>query len=129
MGMKKVLFGLAIVVLLSGCIHEPMGVHLVGAPPGPPPNPTKVAACKKTRFWHNFWVLSGSLFGGAAGASGGASAISDNQNVKTGVAIGAAGAGVMAAVATTAAGIEADEYTTDNCQQILQEDANASAAP
>ncbi len=127
--MKSLFLIPVLAVFLVGCIKEPVGVHLVGAAPTTPPDPARVASCKSTRTWHTIWVLSGSIFGGAAGAGGGAAAGFDNTNVKTGIAIGVAASGLLAAISTAAAGIEADQYSTDNCQQILQQDANVSATP
>ena len=116
---------------LVGCIHEPTGEHLLGAKlgdaPPPPPAPALVASCQSTRTWHNIWVLAGSVFGGAGGLTGAAATISSNSTVQEGIAIGAVTAGLIGAVSTAAAGITADSYSTQNCQQILQQSAAASA--
>lgn len=123
--------GLVVVLGMSsvGCIHEPMAQHLMGGPPAPPPpDQSRVAACEKTKNWHNAWVLMGTIFGGIAGSGGAADALSTDKNVQTGIGIGVVASGVLAAVSSTAAGFEADTYSTNNCQQILQQAADASWA-
>jgi hypothetical protein len=130
--MTKNLFGAMVLALgLVGCIHEPTGEHLLGAKLGdaapPPPSPALVASCQTTRTWHNMWVLTGSVFGGAGGLTGAAATISSNTTVQQGIAIGAIAAGLFGAISTAAAGITADSYATENCQQILQQAAAASA--
>lgn len=115
-------------VLLVGCIHEPLAAHPLGGPANapPPPDPARVASCKSTRSWHNAWVLAGTVFGGLSGAGGAADALSSDKGVQTGIGIGVISAGVLAAISSTAAGFTADSYATDNCQQILQQAADAS---
>jgi hypothetical protein len=126
--------GLAVVLGMSsvGCIHEPVALHLMGGPlgtaPPPAPDPARVASCKTTKNWHNAWILAGTIFGGLSGAGGAADAISSDKGVQTGVGIGVISAGVLAAISSTAAGFTSDTYATDNCQQILQQAADASAA-
>lgn len=115
-------FGLCLV----GCIHAPTGGMAV-APGTPAPSPTAVAACQKERTWHNIWTVSASLFGGLAGAQGTVDAVVTDKTAQTGIGIGAAATGVLAAISATAAGIEADSYATDNCQVILMQAASAAA--
>jgi branched-subunit amino acid ABC-type transport system permease component len=128
----KALFCVPVFALLVGCIHEPVASHLMGGAPEkatPPPDPAKVSACKTERTWHNVWVLSGTVLGGAGGLSGSMSAVSSDPNVQRDVAIGAAVAAVLAGLASAAAGITADNYSTDNCPQILQEAADSAPEP
>lgn len=117
-------------VFVVGCIHEPVGVHLMGVPVGgPSPDPAHVSSCKTTRFWQNFWAVGGALSGAAAAATGGATAIpNESDSVKTGAAITAAATGILAALATASGGIESAEFSTDNCEQILQDYENASVS-
>lgn len=131
--MKQLALVMAAVLSLSsvGCIHEPIAIHHYGGAFGaapPPPDATRVASCKTTRSWHNFWVLAGSVFGGAGGAGGTADALTDNKDVQLGIGIAVAVAGVFGAIATAAAGITSETYATDNCEQILQQAADASAS-
>jgi hypothetical protein len=117
---------LAVLALsLVGCLHEPQVIphdSLLGAEDRAvePPTPAQVASCKSTRSWHNFWILSSAILGGAGGATGAGAAISDDKTVQEGVAIGAVSAGILAAFSTAEAGITADTYSTNNCVQVLQ---------
>ena len=131
--MKHVLwFGLAVVLSMSsmGCIQMPAAHPRLGGALGaaPPPDPTRVASCKTTRSWHNFWVLAGSVFGGIGGAGGPITALTDDKNAQLDIGIGIGVAGVFALISTTAAGITADTFATDNCEQILQQAPDASAS-
>jgi hypothetical protein len=120
--------------MLVGCIREPtsnlMGAPAPGTPPPQPPPASEVQSCESTRTWHNIWVLSGTLFAGIGGAGGTVSAIdaNDSHNVQVGLGIGIAAAAVLGGLATAAAGITADNYSTDNCPAILQQQAAATAA-
>ena len=123
----KALSCLALSVLLVGCIHAPQGhARTLGATAMTPPNPAQVAACEKTRNWHNAWVLSGTILAGLAGAGGGVSGFDSDKTVQTGVGISAIAAGVLAAISTGAAGIESDTYATNGCPAVLLAQANAT---
>jgi hypothetical protein len=129
----KVLFCLLPLVCI-GCIREPtsnlMGAPAPGTPPPPAPPASEVQACESTRTWHNVWVLSGTVLGGIGGAGGTVTAVdsNDSHNVQVGLGIGIAAAAVLGGLATAAAGITADNYSTDNCPSILQQQAAAAAA-
>lgn len=124
--MKKL--ALCLVLALTGCIRAPAAGGLGVAPGTPAPSPQQVSSCETTRTWHNIWTISASLFGAAAGAQGGADAISTNHDVQVGIGIGVAASGLLAAVSATAAGMEADTYSTNNCQTVLSQAANVSSA-
>jgi hypothetical protein len=114
----KMLLILSLMLAATGCIS----VHpsKFGLPAGTPaPTPAQIDSCEKTRTWHNVWTMLGTVFGAGAGAGGTASAITQDKTAQEAVAISAAGSGLLAAISTTAAGIEADNYSTDNCPAIL----------
>lgn len=129
MGMKA-LFCVPL-LLVVGCIHKPVARHPMGASATSTqaPDPAQVASCEKTRTWHNVWILSGTVFGGVASSGGAADALTTNKNVQTGVGVGVIAAGILAATSAAAAGITADTYATGNCQQILQQSADAAPPP
>jgi len=118
-------------LFLVGCLHEPqalprdgrLGAEKVAAPP---PTAQQIASCKSTKSWHNAWILTSAILGGAGGATGSAAAITSNVDVQHGVAIAAVSAGLIAVLATAEAGITADDYSSANCVQILQEAAGAT---
>jgi hypothetical protein len=118
---------LCLAPFLVGCIHKPTADHLLADSPNPPPppSPTAVAACEKTREWQNIWTITGTLASGLAGSGGAADALDKNTTVQTGVGVTVIVMGVLAAVSTTASGIDANTYATDNCSSILQQAANA----
>ena len=120
----KSLLTLVLCLPLVGCIHAPQGQHLLGASQAAPPSPAAVASCEKTRTWHNTWTLGGMVLGGIAGAGGGVDAVDSNKSVQTAVGVTAVVAGVLAAAATAAGGIEADTYSTNGCAAVLQANAN-----
>jgi hypothetical protein len=124
-GMKYLAL-LAFTPLLVGCIHEPVAGSLAVAPGTSGPSAQQVSSCRTTRTWHNIWTIAGTVFGGAAGAQGTADAVVKDQTTQTAIGIGVASAGVLAAISAAAAGIEADAYSTDNCQAILSQ---AAATP
>jgi hypothetical protein len=112
---------------LMGCIHAPTAGSLAVTPGVPSPTQAQIDACEKTRTWHNVWTIMGTVSGALSGAGGGAETIvQDNKTAVTGIAIGSAAFGVLATVAATAAGMEADAYSTANCQTVLSQ---APAAP
>ncbi len=113
--------------LLPGCIGMPQ--PKMGAGPGAvPPTPQQVSNCQTTRTWHNAWTLLGTVFGGVGGASGTAETLTQDKTAQTGIAIGIAGAGLVAAVSAAAAGIESEAYATQNCNAVLSASAYAGAA-
>jgi hypothetical protein len=120
-------------VIIDGCIAvHPISVvpgqGLRVAPPPIPPNPILVQSCESTRTAHNTWTLLGAFFGGAAGTSGAVDAVTTNKTVQAAVGIGIAASGILAAISTTAASIEADNYSTNGCAAILSA-AAASSLP
>jgi hypothetical protein len=112
---------------LLGCIHRPTG-SLALTPGTPAPTPQQVSSCESALTWHNVWTLLGAGMGGVAGAEGSIDAVTTNKTVQTGVGIGVAAAGVLAAISGVAAGIESSSYATGNCQVILSQ-SNAAATP
>lgn len=116
---------LVLAVLLPGCIRAPTAHPHLGIATAPPP-PALVPACQTLRTWQNVWVVSGTILSALGGSAGGAEALSTDKGYQTGVAIGALAAGVLAAVATTAAGIDASSYALDDCQVVLQQAADAT---
>ncbi len=119
--MKYLLFPVLSLTLL-GCIHAPARGSFAVSPGVPGPTQAQIDACEKTRNWHNAWTILGTVSGALSGAGGGAEAIvQDDKTATTGIAISAAGFGVLATVAATAAGIEADAYSTANCTTILSQ--------
>jgi hypothetical protein len=111
---------LPLCLVLVGCIHEPTAV--VGLAPGTPaPNPRQISSCENTRNWHNIWTIAATIFGGGAGAQGAVDAADSDKKVQTAMGIGAAATGILAAVSTLAAGMDADAFSTDNCETILSE--------
>jgi hypothetical protein len=107
-----------------GCIRAPAAGGLGIAPGTPAPTPQQVSSCETTRTWQNIWTVAASVFSAAAGAQGGADTAFTDKTAQTGIAIGAAASGVIAAVAATAGGIESNTYATDNCQVILTQAAS-----
>lgn len=108
--------------ILFGCTVSCIGrpeprMGLATAPS--PPTATQVSNCESTRTWHNIWTMTGTVFGGLAGASGAADSVTQDKNAQLGIGIGVATSGVIAAVAAAAAGIEADNYSTENCTVVL----------
>ena len=126
MNMKK-MFGLVLLLAVSGCIKVPppkTGAALNGAPP---PTQAQVSNCESLRSAHNTWTLVGAIAGGAAGASGPIDAVVSNKTAQEGIGIGVGVSGVVALVATTMAGFKADAYTQGNCASILS--LSAAATP
>jgi len=117
-----------LVATLGGCLHEPQAVihnSMLGAERvSESPTEAQIESCKSTRSWHNFWILTGSLLGGAGGATGAGAAITTDKSVQEGIAIGAVSAGIFAAFATAEAGITADAYSTNGCVEVLQKAAS-----
>ena len=101
----------------TGCIQLPAAKF--GGVAAPPPSPSQIAACQKTRTWHNIWTMSGVIWGALSGAGGGLESLTSDKTAQTGIAIAAAGAGVLALISTTAAGFDADSFSQNNCQDIL----------
>jgi len=85
----------------------------------PAPTPAQIANCERIRQSHNTWSLLGVLFGGVAGASGTADSTTSNKDVQVGIGIGAAVSGIFAAVSTAEAGLQANAYSTANCDDVL----------
>jgi hypothetical protein len=109
---------LALSLGATGCItiHPPK----YGASSSTPaPSQVQISSCESTRNWHNAWTMMGAVFGAGAGASGTADAITTDHTAQVGIGIGVAASGLLAAISTTAAGITADTYATDNCAAIL----------
>ena len=114
---------------LVGCIHAP-AAGSIGVTPGTPgPSQAQISSCETTRTWQNVWTITATVFGGAAGAQGGADAVVTDKTAQTGIAIGVAASGVIAAVAAAAGGIESSTYATDNCQTVLSQAASVAVAP
>jgi hypothetical protein len=116
--MKKII-GLVLFLSVSGCIKVPppkMGASLNGAPP---PTQAQVSSCESLRSAHNTWTTIGAIAGGVAGASGPADAVISNKTAQEAIGMGVGVTGVLALVATTVAGLKANEYTQDNCANIL----------
>lgn len=110
----SILFGIPL-----SCIRYPTAQPELTAMGTPPPSPAQVSACETTRSWHNIWTMTGTVFGGAAGASGTVNALTQDKNAQLGLSIGVATSGIVAAVAAAAAGFEADNYSTQNCSVVL----------
>lgn len=124
--MTRFLIGVTLLAL-TGCIHEP--VARLAAPVNVTPDTAQVAACEKTRTWHNIWVFSGITLGAVSGAGGGVDAVVSDKTAQEAVGITAVVAGILAAVSTGAAGIEADSYATSDCAVVLQANTNANLKP
>jgi hypothetical protein len=120
MNMKSTLL---LCLSVSGCIAvhppKPPKLGLTLEAPAPPPSQAAVTSCEATRNSHNTWTLLGVIFGGVAGMSGVADAVTTNKDAQAGVGVGVAVSGIFAAVATTVASFEADAYSQGNCANIL----------
>lgn len=116
--MKRI-FVLSFAVLV-GCIPQPktaLGLPLGAAPP----TPEQISSCQNLRSWQNVWTVLGAALGAGTGAAGTTEALTTDKTVQIAIGVTGACSGVIAAIATTAAGLDASQYTTDNCQTILSE--------
>jgi hypothetical protein len=121
---------LLVSVLLTGCIRLPHAPNPpAGSTLGPAPTPEQVSSCNKTRNWHNTWVILGTTFGGLAGSGGAADALTTDRTAQTAVGVSVIASGILAAVSTAAAGIEAQTYAEGNCATILSEAVAAGIGP
>jgi len=106
---------------LIGCIHAPMAGSIGVAPGTTGPTQSQINSCETTRTWQNIWSIVATVGGGAAGAQGGVDAVVTDKTAQTGIAIGVATTGILAAVAAAAGGIESNTYAADNCQTVLSQ--------
>jgi hypothetical protein len=63
----------------------------------------------------------GAIFGALSGLGGLSSGVITDSGQKLGVGIGAGVAGALSTLSTALAGVEADAYSQNNCQVILQQ--------
>lgn len=85
-----------------------------------PPSPQKIADCKSERTAHNVWTVLGAVFGAGAGAGGTVTGLVKDEGWQIATGVTTAGIGLLAALATAFAGIEADAYAQGNCTEVLQ---------
>jgi hypothetical protein len=103
--------------LACGCLHAPARHGLMATPP----SPAAIAACQKTQTFHNVWSWTGAITGGLAGLGGAATADLSDQTTKVVTGLSAAGMGLVAGLASVAAGLEADAFSQKNCAVLLTE--------
>lgn len=107
----------AILVLATGCIHQPGRRFSDPDHPGasaPPANPAKWASCESLRSKHNTLLALGTIFGVLGGLGGLAG---DVPTTAEKLAVGGGG-GLLAGIGAllgTFAGFDGDDYARANC--------------